>query len=352
MIQNSGKEIRLGVIGAGFGGHIHVPAFRSVPGCEVVSIFSARPDKAREAAGKLGIPQHYEDWRELITKSEVDAVSIAVPPRIQPEIALFALSEGKHVFCEKPLATDASRASALPAAAEKAGLANIVDFEFHEIDAWRAARELLNSGRIGGLDHIVVSWELETYSNRMMLDSWKSRSDEGGGTLNAFASHVFGYLEWFAGHISNICCELEKSPTDTRPGDTMNSISVDFASGASAKVRINTASPSGLGHRIEFRGNSGTMVLENTSRDHAKGFLLTLETGLPKTSETVYADNNVGPEDGRLKPVSRLAERFVEWIRTGILQEPSFKTGLRVQELLDASRESSRTSSRIECPVG
>lgn len=349
MTHCSGRNIKIGVVGTGFAGHVHVPAFRSVTGCEIVSIFSKRAEKAREISKKLSIPQHYTDWRTMIEKGGIDAISIAVPPDIQTDIILFSLSKGKHVFCEKPLGTNTVSVLKTLEVAKKASLANMVDLEFPEIDTWRKAKMFLDSGTIGDLEHIAVSWQLETYANRFLLDSWKSRAENGGGALNSFGSHVLYYLEWFAGEISAISCELGKDDTDTRSGDTAVSISMDFVSKAIGVVKINTSSKTDKEHRIDFRGTKGTMILKNASTDHVKGFCLTVETNDNKTTKTLYEDKSNAAEDGRIKPVSRIVERFAKWIRTGIPEEPSFEKGLRVQKLLDATRESFFTRTRVTC---
>ena len=96
--------LRVAVIGVGFGQQVHVPAFRADPRCEVTTLCASNEAKAAEIAGRLNVPRASGDWRAVIADSEIDAVSIAVPPCLQSQIALEALEHGKAVFCEKPLA--------------------------------------------------------------------------------------------------------------------------------------------------------------------------------------------------------------------------------------------------------
>ncbi len=84
----------------------------------------------------------------------------------------------------------------------------MVDFEFPDIDEWQQAKTLLDQGGVGNLRHIAVTWNVQTYANRMGLSSWKTRMEDGGGTLYSFVSHVFYYLEWFAGSIRRLVCNL------------------------------------------------------------------------------------------------------------------------------------------------
>ena len=98
------RRVRLGIIGAGFGQYVHLPAFRSVPECRVIAIAAGSLKSAERAARQGHVPKAYGDWRKLVRDPEVDAISIAVPPVLQPGIARLALKYGKPVFYEKPLA--------------------------------------------------------------------------------------------------------------------------------------------------------------------------------------------------------------------------------------------------------
>ena len=341
-VMGSGGKVRIGVVGIGFGQHVHVPAFRLDPRCDVTAIAASRAERAREVVSRLNVPKAYGDWRALVEDPEVDAVAIATPPVVQPDIALAALQHGKAVFCEKPLAASLATARDMARAGEQAGVANMVDFIFPEIGAWRTAKHILEDGGIGGLRHVSVHWSLETYTNRAGLDSWKARTAEGGGALNNFLSHSLCYLEWFMGPVARLSAGLFRAPNDPRPGDTFAVVSLTFASGVAASVSINAAAFLGNGHRLEFYGDAGTLVLDNPTADYVKGFHLlhgTRETGhFEQVQVEEPADTFKG--DGRIVAVSRLIKRFADWMETGVDTRPSLKEGLRVQHLLEAARRS------------
>ncbi len=90
----SKSKIRVGVVGIGFAQQVHVPAFRADGRCEVVAICASNFARAPQVPGKLDIPQAFGDWQELIAQPNIDVISIATPPNIQPEIAIAALSQG------------------------------------------------------------------------------------------------------------------------------------------------------------------------------------------------------------------------------------------------------------------
>src|SRR5688572_3783958 len=122
--------LRIGIVGAGFGSYGLRPAFQRDPRCVVTAMAS-------------------HDWEELVRSDEIDAVAIATPPVFQPAIALAALSCGKPVFAEKPIAANLADAEKLSKAAETSKLANVVDFLFPELVTFGKAKELLDQGMIG-----------------------------------------------------------------------------------------------------------------------------------------------------------------------------------------------------------
>jgi len=108
---------KIGIIGAGFGAQVHVPAFRS-EGWEVAAICSRTREKAQKAAAEAGIGDACTDPMDVIRREDVAAVSIITPPSAHRALSLAALRAGKHVLCEKPFALDASEAREMLNAAE------------------------------------------------------------------------------------------------------------------------------------------------------------------------------------------------------------------------------------------
>lgn len=332
-------KIQVGVVGVGFGQNVLVPAFRSIGGCEVLGVCASRSRKAAEIAARLGIPKAYSQWEAMLEDSDISAVAIAVPPLQQPEIALAALRKGKAVLCEKPMAAALAPVREMASEAKERAIAGMVDFEFPEIEVWKQARTLLESGRIGALRHIAVTWNVETYVNRENLQSWKADTAQGGDTLNLFASHVFYYLEWFVGRIRRVSIHLLKSPDDPREGHTLVSGCLESESQVPISVVVCSHAFLGGGHRVEFFGNTGTLVLDNSTSDYISGFRLLTGSRGSTTLECIGEDRPSGA-DGRVEAVARLAGRFVNWIRTGAASTPDWQDGLRVQELLEAARQS------------
>ena len=113
------SKLRVGVVGAGFGGAVHAPAYALHPRFEVVAI--ASPSSAERVARERKIPHAFASVAEMLAGVELDVVSVASPPFDHHDSVLAALAAGKHVLCEKPLALNVAQAEAMLAAAERAG---------------------------------------------------------------------------------------------------------------------------------------------------------------------------------------------------------------------------------------
>jgi len=291
----------------------------------------ARADEIRLAFGS---------WTQLVEHPDVDAVTIATPPALQPGIALRALELGKAVFAEKPIAADLADAKAMAEAAANSGRATMVDFNFSAIPSWRKAKALLDQGAIGRLRHVAVNWHVENQATRMRLKNWKAQGEDGGGALGNFVSHSFHYLEWLCGPIRGLSARLSGLP-DAPAIETHASISLAFGSGAAGSLAMSCASYLGSGHRLEFYGDDGSLTLINTTPDYMRGFKLRLAWRPVEALALVEVDDPLDrgfPSDGRIAPVSRLAADFLEAIAHAKPAWPGFAEGCRVQRLLDAAR--------------
>lgn len=339
---------RIGVVGIGFGQHVLVPAFRSLDACRVSAICASNSARAETAAERLGVPRAYGEWRELVADSSVDVVAIATPPELQPAIAILAAQNQKHVFCEKPVATSVDAAARMRAAAVAARVVHAVDFEFPELDAWQRARSIVRSGEIGQVRHVLVTWEVETYASRMGLESWKTRTANGGGVLNSMLSHTLYYLEWLIGPIQSLACMSQ--PSDNSNGDNATVLSLAFEGGATAAVTASSIAFAGSGHRVEVYATEGSLFLENRTTDYVRGFELYQATrDQPGKTPVPVVDIPSPPIDGRVAAVARVAARFLAAIRAGQMSEPSLDAGLRVQELLHAARMSACSAATVVC---
>ena len=338
------RTFRVGVVGAGFGAAVHVPAWRLQPNCEVVAICAEGLAKAQTAAARLEIPAFYNDFRRMIAAEALDVVSFAVPPRVQEVLALEALAAGVAIFCEKPLATDVAAARRIVELAAAKQISGVVDFEFSQVPAWQRLRQMLANHEIGNVHALQVRWRLATYANKLGSSSWKTTRADGGAALLNFGSHCLHYLEWLAGPIVKLGARLTAAPGDERAGETRVDLLVTFASGAHGSVLIDTAAFCHQEHSIEVLGANGSMRLINESADYMRGFSLWHSPrDVPKWSEVSIALEGGtwehGAMDGRILAVSSLMAQLVA-ATVETFPEPDLRAGLRVQQLINLALES------------
>jgi predicted dehydrogenase len=333
--------LNIGVVGLGFGSRVHVPAFRSDQRCRIAAITGRDAERARAVANGLSIENSYDDWRCVVNNRSIDAISIAVPPLQQPPIAIAALEAGKHVFCEKPLATNGSEAARLLKIAKSKHVVHAIDFIFPELPLWVRARDLIRRAELGQIRHVVLNWRLETYGSKSNMRSWKNDPSRGGGVLNNFVSHVVHNLTWLFGEIDSVNTAL-RGPDEH--AETCAHATFDMKAGFPVFISVGVDAFLGQGHRLEVFGQDATMILQNPTLDYACGFELYIGTRARGSFELLGRDHPRVGEDGRIAPVAQLASRFVETILTHGTMTPNFEDGLRSQLMLDQMRESNRAN--------
>jgi predicted dehydrogenase len=128
-----------------------IPAIQQAPHCEVVAIASRDPSAGARVAAELGIPRVHGSYEALLADPDVEAVYVPLPNHLHATWAIAAAEAGKHVLCEKPLATSVADAERMIAAADRAGVRLMEAFMYRLHPSWVAVRNLVASGRIGRL---------------------------------------------------------------------------------------------------------------------------------------------------------------------------------------------------------
>jgi predicted dehydrogenase len=174
------RALRFGVLStADIGLRKVVPAMLRADRVEVVAIASRDRARAESAAAELGIARAHGSYEELLADPDVDAVYDPLPNHLHAEWTIAAARAGKHVLCEKPLATTVADAERMIAACDEAGVVLMEAFMYRLHPSWVAVRELVASGRIGEL-RAVQSWF--SYFNDDETNI-RNRLDAGGGAL-------------------------------------------------------------------------------------------------------------------------------------------------------------------------
>jgi predicted dehydrogenase len=207
-VAGGAPPLRAAVAGTGFIGEVHAHAARRA-GAHLVGVAASTPANARAAAARLGADRAFADAEALATAADVDVVHICTPNHLHAPIAEAALAAGKHVICEKPLATSVPEARRLVAAASAAGLVATVPFVYRFYPLLREARARVTSGAIGPVRLLHGSY-LQDWLATESDDNWRV-DPELAGASRAFAdigSHWCDLVEFVTGdRLVAVCAE-------------------------------------------------------------------------------------------------------------------------------------------------
>jgi predicted dehydrogenase len=335
--------LRVGIIGSGFGVIGLLPAFAGIAGCEVVALCAKESDRVRKARRRFGIKKIYSDWELLLANEKLDVLALAVPPDIQYEIGKAAIRRGLHVFAEKPLTANLQQAQELLVLAEKHKITHGIDFIFQEISAWKKVKELIDKKIFGKLEHVSVNWDFLGGDIEHKRSSWKTSIARGGGALSFYFSHGLYYLEYFAGRIIRTKGVLQYSSESLNGGEVKTDILLEFQKGVIGNVQLSCNTRGIIRHRLAFQCQRGVIVLENRNAV-VDSFSVTTYSADGVKNVRVIKDKNRGQEDERVKIVRKLATRFISACKRKKQISPSFKDGLRVQELIEIIRSEAAQS--------
>ena len=208
------KDIRVGLIGTGGMGKAHATAFKNVPlvfgnepGRPVLEIVADVDANALEKwAGEFGFARWTTNWREIIEDPRVDVVDITTPNHLHAEMAIAAAQAGKHIYCEKPLATTSADASRIVAEAEKSGVITIVGFNYLKNPAQAFAKQLIEAGELGDITLFRGTFDQDFLADPDVPFSWRlDRALAGTGTLGDLGSHTIAFAHFFVGEIAEVC---------------------------------------------------------------------------------------------------------------------------------------------------
>ncbi len=356
------ERIGVGIIGAGFARSTQVPAFQACPGVEVVSLASARRERAEAVARELGIRHVSSDWRDVVRHPDVHLVSIATPPHLHREMTLAALEAGKAVLCEKPTALDASEAEAMWRAAQGRGVLALMDHELRFLPARQRLRELVRSGELGALRHARVHYRSGNRADASRPWDWWSDAGQGGGVLGALGSHAVDALRFLLGReptevlgalATHTPARIDPATGTAKPvtADEEAEVLLRFDGGLTATVTLSSVEPGEPMHLAEVFGVRGGL--------RVRGSELWRSTVGGRTWERVEVPPLEPLPRGMLEGEWSLAfvcfaRALTEALRSGrtsLEGAATLEDGWRNQRVLDAARRSHAERRWVVLPV-
>lgn len=277
------KPIRFGILGAArIAPDAIIKAALNVPEAEVVAVAARDPKRAREFADTHKIPRVVATYDDLVNDPELDAIYNPLPNSLHCEWTIAALRAGKHVLCEKPLASNAVEAERMSKAADETGkiLGEAFHYRYHPLAD--RVRALISDGALGRLAHVEGHFSVPIPETNIRFD-W---SLAGGATmdLGCYPLHMIHYFSGLTPRV--ISARAETGPMNI---DVAMEVELELAGGVTARMTCAMKKDSVISASFMARGDRGELRVINPIAPQ-RGHQLTVKNDAGEKSETVPGD--------------------------------------------------------------
>lgn len=267
LIPQPSSFLRWGLVGYGdLAGKRVAAALRDAAGCSLAGVWGRQPEKTRVFAAQHGIAEAHQTLADLIG-SGIDAVYICTPPDSHAEYALAAISSGKHVLVEKPMAANAAECERMIAAARSAGVTLGVAYYRRAYPKMQKVRQLIAEGVLGvptWVNIVIHSWFNPAADDPKHWRVEKSRSG-GAGALADVGVHRFDLLDYWLGESKVVHRSLQRLVHSYEVEDGA-SVQLELANGAPVHAYFSWNSKTWL-DRFEIVGSEGKIILDPLDGD-------------------------------------------------------------------------------------
>lgn len=374
------KQINVGQVGYKFMGKAHSNAYRKAgmffdlsADVRMKAICGREESWLKENGTKYGWEEYETSWEKLVRRPDIDMIDITAPSNVHTEIAIAAAENGKHVFCEKPLALNSNDARRMIKAVEASGVKHQIGFNYRYAPAILLAKKLIDEGKIGKVFHFRGCYLQDWIIDPSFPLVWRlDKSVAGSGALGDLGAHVIDAARFLVGDIKKVMGHMntfvkERPKVERMTGLTatagenaeMGEVTVDdsaiflaeFKNGA---VGTFESTRFAAGHKnaltFEINGSEGSLrfdlerfnELEYFSRNDCDG-----EQGF----RTIGVTESMHPYIGHWWPAGHIIGyehtfvhqlyEFLEAIANDGATTPDFYDGLKCCQVLDAVEKSS-----------
>jgi len=360
------KEIGVGVIGTAFMGKAHSLAYAAAgtafgdglrPRLEMICDISAERGKAKQV--EMGFARSTTDYMEVVNDPEVELISICVPNAVHKEIAVAALKAGKHVWCEKPMATGLADAEDMLAAARFSNCQTILGYNYAQNPLVQSARQLVEEGAIGKVIGFHGIYDIDNEADPDRPHSWRMNRQASGSGANAdVMCHLLSVAHLMTGsEVKRLVGDYDtvhKQRSDPKnPGQTLAvdnddvcTALVHFACGIKGTLRVSrVAWGRKCGLRWEIHGSQGMISFDQERLNEIKLYTR-CEDPRQQGFKTILSGPYHPPYDAFLPnaghtlgfidvKVCELHQLLVA-ITSGEPAWPSFEDGIKIERVMDA----------------
>ncbi|CAH2408053.1 Gfo/Idh/MocA family protein [Mesorhizobium escarrei] len=365
------QRLRFGIVGSGYMAKTHSLALRNIEGflwpkmprIEMVRLADIDLDLAEDSARRWGWREATTDWKAVTRGDDIDVVVIITPNDSHEEIALDAFANGKHVFCEKPLANTAAAAHRMAEAAGRSGKVNIVNFVYRCWPAVQFARKLIEDGELGELRHFEGHFFQDYANDAGLPHAWRfDKERAGAGAGGDLGSHISDIAVFLLGPIGRVAANTRTyfSERATATGaanvtvDDMTTTLVEFRSGATGSVHSSWAA---TGHKSDLAftiiGSKGSLsfswernneihLYTEAQRKDRSGFRRIMIGGIHPEAEPFWYAQGQGLGYGEAFVIT--ARRLIEAIqKNDTTASPNFAEAAHINAVIEATVKAAAT---------
>ena len=383
------KEVGIGLIGYAFMGKTHSNAYRQVTKFfdpEVTPILRAvcgrNEDNVKAAAESFGWQSYETDYRKLIDRDDIGIVDISSPGNEHLPMALAAAEAGKAVFCEKPLGNNLAEAKQMVEAVEKAGVVNMVCFNYRRVPAVALAKKMIENGDLGRIYHFRARYLQDWIADPNFPLVWRLKKEiAGSGTLGDIGAHIVDLGQYLLGsNLQSVCGTtetfvkqrpLQAPPTGTegltaQASSEMGDVTVDDAAAfigrfGGGELGVFEATRFAVGRKnsntFEINGEKGSIAFDfermneleyfnNADPSDRQGFRTILATDASQPYAGAYwpPGHIIGYEHTFINTVYDLLNGYAK----NQSPHPTFRDGAQVNAALDAVEAASAGKNWVE----
>lgn len=324
--------VRIGIIGLGWMGQLHARYLKRVRDAKLSAVCDMNDILLEQIAQYYGV-YAFNDYKRLLGCDEIDAVYIATPQKDHYEIMKEAISIGKHILCEKPLALTHEEIADLRKRAKVSKGKIIIDFPERFVISTQESVDLIDQGAVGEVRFIRANFRFSMKDHHQTHGSWVFDRSQGGGLILESSVHLWDMIRWISKQeivsVSAVAHNLEGAQVE----DSFAAIAY-MENGGIVMVDMSGWLPkeSATDKRMEIIGSDGTIYIDEFRN------ILTIhsENGLENNPGMVTAGMthkdllwHSSIEGG----VKRLSQYFIDCIENDIQPYPCVEDGARATEI-------------------
>jgi predicted dehydrogenase len=354
--------LRVGIMSANWGAFAHLPAWRAIPGVEVVAICTSRRETAEAAAQRCNISTPLWDAQAMAAHPDIDILDLGTRPSVRDPVVLAGLRNGKHIYDAIPFATNIDRARELHTAWKRSGTVAVVDAFCEWIPAHRLAKEMLDEGFLGQPFGGTCFFQISLFNKPMpqFPYNWFWQAGLGVSAVRNLGSHALHMLTYLFGEITELVAHDSQLLQEWRFPDgnvikpqtnDFASLLVRFRSGLVMQLQVSWSATVPPGWQVEVFGSKGRLAMRApnfpTGRDttlHAgtlDGGSMTRVEIPERLLRTPEVNVDFAGEPQPVYPMALSMNQMIKAIRGKGRARPDFEQAWAVERALEAVRRSS-----------